>query len=113
MHRVVRERKAVNLAWIKAAGIRALKTFAQTLAAAFTINASFGDIDWKNSLSVAGVAFIYSLITSIKGLPELETDGVIEIDTKDPNKDTYRLVLDDSIDALVKKPAVSFKVISR
>ena len=60
--------------WWKAAGIRALKTFAQTLVASISIGAAMADINWISVLSVAGVAAICSLGTSIAGLPELESE---------------------------------------
>lgn len=58
--------------WAKAAGIRALKTFAQTAVAAISIGAAFDEIDWLRVLSVAAVAAVCSLLTSAAGLPELE-----------------------------------------
>jgi hypothetical protein len=61
-------------AWIKAAGIRAAKTFAQVFASFITIGMAFTDIDWLYVLSVSFVAAIYSLATSIKGLPELKEE---------------------------------------
>ena len=60
--------------WIAAAGIRAIKTFAQTAASLITIGAVVKDIDWAIVFSSAAVAAIYSLLTSIAGLPELEND---------------------------------------
>lgn len=60
--------------WIMAAGIRALKTFAQTAASLITIGAVMSDINWGIVFSSAGVAAIYSLLTSIGGLPELDKD---------------------------------------
>lgn len=59
--------------WIKAAGIRALKTAAQTAAALIGTGAvGFTDLDWLHILSVSGVAAVLSLLTSIGGLPEVE-----------------------------------------
>ena len=58
--------------WIKAAGIRALKTFAQAAVASISVGAAMNDIDWVPVLSVAAVAAICSMLTSIAGLPELE-----------------------------------------
>lgn len=60
--------------WFKAAGIRALKTVAQTAASMLTIGQAFIDINWKNVLSVSAVAGIISLLTSIAGLPEVDKD---------------------------------------
>lgn len=58
--------------WIQAAGIRAIKTFAQTALSMLTIGQAFTEIYWLHVLSVAGVAAIISLLTSLAGLPEVE-----------------------------------------
>lgn len=58
--------------WICAAGIRAIKTIAQTALGFITVGMTVGEVDWKNVASVAIVAGVYSLITSLAGLPELE-----------------------------------------
>ena len=60
--------------WIRAAGVRALKTFAQTTASLVTVGAVMADINWVVALSTGAVAAIYSLLMSIAGLPELD-DG--------------------------------------
>ena len=61
--------------WLKAAGIRAVKTFAQTAVALIgTEMVGFTDLDWLHIVSVAGVAAVLSLLTSVAGLPEVE-DG--------------------------------------
>ena len=61
--------------WFKAAGIRALKTMAQTALSLFTVGLAVEEVAWLNVASVSLVAGIYSLITSIAGLPEVETEG--------------------------------------
>lgn len=61
--------------WIKAAGIRAVKTFAQTALSMLTVGQAFIEINWINVLSVSGVAAVISLLTSVAGLPELEERG--------------------------------------
>lgn len=58
--------------WLKAALIRALKTFAQTAAASITVGAAVEEVQWLRVLSVAGVAFVLSMLTSLGGLPEVE-----------------------------------------
>lgn len=59
--------------WFKAAGIRAIRTFAQT-AVGMVGGEMVGllDVDWVGVLSVAATAAILSLLTSVAGLPELE-----------------------------------------
>lgn len=56
--------------WFKKAAIRAVKTFAQSLASLITVGAAFTDINWTYVLSVSAVAAIYSVITSVAGIPE-------------------------------------------
>jgi hypothetical protein len=63
------------LKWIKSAGIRAIKTFAQTAVAMITVGAALNEIDWLTVASVSAVAAIASLLTSLAGLPEVEKSG--------------------------------------
>ena len=58
--------------WIKAAGIRALKTFAQTAVSLLTVGQAFIDVNWVNVLSISLVASIISILTSLSGLPEIK-----------------------------------------
>ena len=64
--------------WISKAGIRAIKTFAQTAASLITVGAMVSEIDWKLVVSSAAVAAIYSLLTSIGGLPEIKLEEELE-----------------------------------
>ncbi len=57
--------------WIKAAGIRALKTMAQTAVATIGTGAVLSEINWILVLSSAGLAGLLSLLTSVAGLPEV------------------------------------------
>lgn len=61
--------------WIKAAGIRALKTFAQTIVATITVGSAINEINWLNVLSVSALAAVCSLLTSVAGLPELKGES--------------------------------------
>lgn len=63
--------------WWKAAGIRAVKTFAQALIAGIGTGAALLEVNWSYALSVAAVAAILSLLTSLAGLPEVEDDRKI------------------------------------
>ena len=65
--------------WAKAAAIRAVKTLAQALLGGIAVGMAMSDIDWKHLISVAIVATIISLLTSLAGLPELEQEGVAAI----------------------------------
>lgn len=58
--------------WIKCAGIRAIKTFAQTALSMLTIGQAVIDVNWINVLSVSAVAALISILTSVAGLPEIE-----------------------------------------
>ena len=58
--------------WFKAAGIRAIKTVAQTAVATIGTSAVMGDVNWLMVGSSSLLAGILSLLTSIAGLPELE-----------------------------------------
>ena len=57
--------------WIKAAGVRAIKTVAQTAVATIGTAAVLGNVDWIMVGSAAVLAGILSLLTSVAGLPEL------------------------------------------
>lgn len=58
--------------WIKCAGVRAVKTMAQTALSLISVGAVMSDIDWIVVGSASLVAGIYSVLTSITGLPEVE-----------------------------------------
>lgn len=60
--------------WIKAAGIRAVKTMAQTAAATIGTAAVLRDVDWMMALSASLLSGLLSLLTSAAGLPELKTE---------------------------------------
>lgn len=58
--------------WIKAAGVRAIKTMAQTAVALIGTSAFVNSVDWKMVISGAIVSGIVSILTSIAGIPEVE-----------------------------------------
>ena len=62
----------INKNWLKAAGIRAVRTFCQTAISMITVGQAFIDVNWVNVLSVSGVACILSILSSLAGLPEVE-----------------------------------------
>ena len=63
-----------SIQWWKAAGIRAIKTIAQTAIATIGSSALISQIDWKVVASASVVAGIISLLTSLAGLPELKVE---------------------------------------
>lgn len=65
----------MNIKWWKAAGVRALKTFAQTAVALVPTTALLiSEINWKVVISAAALAGVLSLLTSLAGLPELKEE---------------------------------------
>ena len=58
--------------WWKCAGVRAIKTMAQTFVASIGTAAVMSSVDWKMVISASVLAGILSLATSVAGLPELE-----------------------------------------
>lgn len=67
--------------WLKAALVRAGKTFAQTALSMLTIGQALIEVNWVNVVSVSAVAAIISILTSIAGLPEVE-----DTDESEPEK---------------------------
>lgn len=60
-----------TIQWVKAAGIRAIKTMAQTFVATIGSAAVMGEVNWPMVASASALAGILSVATSIAGLPEL------------------------------------------
>ena len=58
--------------WAKAAGVRAVKTVAQTAVATIGTAAVMGAVDWKMVVSASALAGIISLLTSVAGIPEVK-----------------------------------------
>lgn len=64
--------------WIRAAGIRAIKTVAQAAIAAIGSSVVLEQVDWRVAVSTAILAGLLSLLTSVAGLPELKDDDKTE-----------------------------------
>ena len=58
--------------WVKCAGVRAIKTVAQTAVGSIGASAVFSEVNWKIVVSSAILAGVVSLLTSIAGLPEVK-----------------------------------------
>ena len=61
-------------AWWKAAGMRAIKTLAQTAVDCIGAAVALGDVNWPMVASAAVLAAVVSLLTSVAGLPEVEKE---------------------------------------
>ena len=62
--------------WSKAAGIRAVKTMAQTAIASIGTSAALGEVKWLLVLSTSALAGILSVLTSVAGLPEVKEEKI-------------------------------------
>lgn len=60
--------------WVKAAGVRAIKTVAQSAIAAIGASAAMGDVNWLMVGSTALLSGIVSILTSIAGIPEVPAE---------------------------------------
>ena len=58
--------------WAKAAGVRAIRTFAQVAGSMITVGTAVSELNWGYIASVAVVAAVYSILTSVAGLPEVD-----------------------------------------
>ena len=61
--------------WVRAAGVRAVKTVAQTAVATIGTAAVLGAVDWRMTLSASVLAGVLSLLTRVAGLPEVDANG--------------------------------------
>ena len=66
--------KTISIKWIKAAGVRVLKTAAQTAVASMGVSVFISDINWVAVISASLTAGSLSLLTSVAGLPEVKED---------------------------------------
>lgn len=64
----------MNKTWFKAAGIRAIKTIAQTAIATIGTSAVLSSVDWRMVISASVLAGVLSILTSVAGLPEVKTE---------------------------------------
>ena len=62
------------LRWFKAAGIRAIKTVAETAVATIGTSAVLAQVDWRLVISASVLSGILSLLISVKGLPEVKSE---------------------------------------
>lgn len=65
-------KKVFTKEWFRAAGVRALKTVAQTAVATIGTAAVMSSVDWRMVISASVLSGILSMLTSVAGLPELE-----------------------------------------
>ncbi len=60
--------------WLKAAGVRAVKTFAQTAVSLITVGNMVTDLDWASIIGISATSAIVSILTSVAGIPEVESE---------------------------------------
>lgn len=60
--------------WIKAAGIRAVKTMAQTAVSLITVGNLITELDWVSIIGISATAGVVGMLTSVAGLPEVESE---------------------------------------
>ena len=58
--------------WLKAAGVRALKTFCQTAVSLITVGQLITQLDWVEIIEISATAAVVSILTSVAGLPEVK-----------------------------------------
>ena len=75
-------KKEYWIKWAKAAGVRAVKTMAQTFIATVSTAAVLGDVNWTMTVSATVLSGILSIATSIAGLPELKVPELQESDSE-------------------------------
>ena len=75
-------KKEYWIKWAKAAGVRAVKTMAQTFIATVSTAAALGDVNWTMTVSATVLSGILSIATSIAGLPELKVPELPESDSE-------------------------------
>jgi hypothetical protein len=66
--------------WLKAAGTRAVKTFAQTTVSMLTVGQALMEVDWIGVASISATAALISLLTSVAGLPEVQEEETEDIE---------------------------------
>lgn len=64
--------------WLKCAGVRAIKTVAQTAVSTIGVTAMIDEVNWISVVSASLLSGILSLLTSISGLPEIKEDNAID-----------------------------------
>jgi hypothetical protein len=99
-----------NALWNRFTIVRAIKTMIQCLIAMIAMQSIMHDVYWMYIMFSCLAAGICSIFTSLFGIPEAMLDGELQIDTSNPEKDTYRLQLDTAFDELPKKKIVVLSI---
>lgn len=97
--------------WATAALIRAVRSFAQVALGGITVGAALDEVSWLHILSVAAVAAIYSILTSVvTGLPEARSDGTLIVDDTNAETTNYLFQVETPLDEMQTKKSVRMNV---
>ena len=97
--------------FVRAATIRAIRTWAQSVLSLVTVGIGFFDVDWKTVVSVSITSMLISYLTSIAtGLPETNETGKFIVDNSDPDKTKWTLQYNGDPDKLSAGDSVRFTV---
>ena len=105
-----------NKKWWKAAGVRAIKTIAQTAIATIGTSAAMSEVNWLMVLSASILSGILSLLTSIAGLPELEENDINGnlIVSSNANEELLSLeITPEQLKGIDTKNEMTFKIIHK
>lgn len=74
--------------WLKCAGIRTVKTFAEAMLSLIAVGSAINEINWTYVLSVSAVASLLALLSCIAGMPELKKPNIVGDIAVNPNTGT-------------------------
>lgn len=112
-----KQTRVLDKNWFEVAGLRAIKTVAQTALGMFTLGMAVTEVSWLNVLSVSVVAGLYSLLTTVvTGIHEVELDGddgQLVIDKSSTRRDLYHLDVKTDLDLVEEQDFIKLKVVKK